>query len=69
MTKYWDPPLFSPKFYFTKMTQNGLKWILNITFKTMKFFLVDNLPPPIVKNFMEFFFLMKDSLMKRGYKG
>ena len=23
MTKYWYPPLFSPKFFFTKMTQNG----------------------------------------------
>ena len=32
------PPLFSPKFFFTKMTQNGLKWILNITLKTVKFF-------------------------------
>ena len=31
MTKYWTPPLFSPKFFFTKMTQNGLKWILNIS--------------------------------------
>ena len=31
------PPFFSPKFFFTKMTQNGLKWILNITFKTVHY--------------------------------
>ena len=39
---------------YTKMTQNGLKWILNITFKTVKFFWFD--PPPTVKNFTDFFF-------------
>ena len=38
MTKYWYPPLFFTQNFFTKMTQNGLKWILNITFKTVKFF-------------------------------
>ena len=33
MAKYWDPPpYFHPKFCLTKMTQNGLKWILNTTF-------------------------------------
>ena len=44
MTKYWDPPLFSPKFFFTKMAQNGLKWILNMTLKTVKFFIFLRLP-------------------------
>ena len=29
------PPFFSPKIFFTKMTQNGLKWILNTTLKSM----------------------------------
>ena len=32
MAKYRFPP-FSPKNIFTKMTQNGLKWILNTTLK------------------------------------
>ena len=41
MTKYWYPPLFFTQIFFTKMTQNGLKWILNITFKTVKFFWSD----------------------------
>ena len=35
---------FSPKYFFTMMTQNGLKWILNITLKTVKFFIFE--PPP-----------------------
>ena len=35
------------------MTQNGLKWILNITLKTMEIFIFD--PPPTVKNFTDFF--------------
>ena len=37
MAKYWDPP---PIFYqqmFTKMTQNGLEWILNTTLKSVIF--------------------------------
>ena len=55
MTKYWDPPFFSPKIFFTKMTQNGLKWILNITFKTVKFFGFDH-PPPNGEKFHGFFF-------------
>ena len=39
MAKYGTPPpLFSPKFFFTKMTQNGLKWILNATLKNVTFF-------------------------------
>ena len=37
MAKYWDPPHFHPKFFLTKMTQNGLKWILNTTLKNVKF--------------------------------
>ena len=43
MTNYWDPPFFSPKF-FTKMTQNGLRWILNITLKTVNFFIFEGFP-------------------------
>ena len=31
------PPHFSPKFFFSKMTQNGLKWILNTTCKNVTF--------------------------------
>ena len=31
------PPLFSPKIFFNKMTQNGLKWILNATLKSVTF--------------------------------
>ena len=31
------PPVFSPEIFFTKMTQNGLKWILNTTFKNVTF--------------------------------
>ena len=34
------PPLFSPKLFFTKITQNGLKWILNITLKTVNFYII-----------------------------
>ena len=37
MAKYWDPPHFHPKFFLTKMTQNGLKWILNTTLKIVTF--------------------------------
>ena len=37
MAKYGTPPFFSPKIFFTKMTQNGLKWILNTTLKSMEF--------------------------------
>ena len=47
MTKNWDPPFFSPKLIFTRM-------ILNITFKSVKFFIYD--PPPTVKKFTDFFF-------------
>ena len=32
--KNWGPP---KKLFFTKMNLNGLKWILNITLKTVKF--------------------------------
>ena len=35
--KVWDPPIFSPENFFTKMTQNDLKWILNTTFKNVTF--------------------------------
>ena len=31
------PPPLSPKFCFTKITQNGLKWILNATLKSVIF--------------------------------
>ena len=31
------PPIFSPEIFFTKMTQNGLKWILNTTLKSVTF--------------------------------
>ena len=34
MAKYWGTPHFSPKIFFSKMTQNGLEWILNTTFVT-----------------------------------
>ena len=60
MAKYGTPPFFSPKIFFTKMTQNGLKWILNTTLKSMKFCEPD--PSPGMKNFI-FFFKMKASLM------
>ena len=51
------PPVFSPNIFFTKMTQNGLKWILNITFKTVTFFLFDPNPsPPKEEKFHGFFF-------------
>ena len=33
----WDPPIFSPENFFTKLTQNGLKWILNTTLKNVTF--------------------------------
>ena len=59
MTKYWYPPLFSPKFIFTKTTQNGLKWILNITFKTLCFI---NLKYKFLK---EFFTLLRIVEMDR----
>ena len=31
------PPHFHPKFFLTKLTQNGLKWILNTTLKSVTF--------------------------------
>ena len=31
------PPHFSPNFFFPKMTQNGLKWILNTTLVNVTF--------------------------------
>ena len=38
MAKYeTPPPFFSPEIFFTKMTQNGLKWILNTTLKNVTF--------------------------------
>ena len=64
MTKYWYPPLFFTQNFFTKMTQNGLKWILNITFKTVKFFWFD--PPPTVKNFTDFFFFFNEGFPKKA---
>ena len=39
------PPFFSPKIFFTKMTQNGLKWILNTTLK--KYGILSVRPPPL----------------------
>ena len=53
MTKYGTPPIFSPENFFTKMTQNGLKWILNTTFGNVTFCRRD--PPPIV-TFVTIFF-------------
>ena len=53
MAKYGTPPLFSPKIFFTKMTQNGLKWILNTTLKSMKFCRPG--PPPRYEKFHTFF--------------
>ena len=50
------PPFFSPKIFFTKMTQNGLKWILNTTLKSMKFCRPGPPSPPGMKNFILFFF-------------
>ena len=47
------------------MTQNGLKWILNITFKTVKFFWFDPSPPNSEKFHGFFFFLMKASLIDK----
>ena len=44
MAKYGTPPLFHLKFFFTKMTQNGLKWILSTTLKSVTFGRRD-LPP------------------------
>ena len=62
MAKYGTPPLFSPKIFFTKMTQNGLKWILNTTLKSMEFCRSD--PPPGMENSILFFsFFLKASLI------
>ena len=45
MAKYRTaPPFFHPNFFFTKMTQNGLKWILNTTLKIVTFFFLENFP-------------------------
>ena len=46
------PPLFSPKICLP-MTQNGLKWILNTTSKSMEFCRSD---PPWYGKFHTFFF-------------
>ena len=54
MAKYGTPPFFSPKIFFTKMTQNGLKWILNTTLKSMEFCRSD--PPPWYGKFHTFYF-------------
>ena len=61
MTKYWDPPT---QIFFNKMTQNGQKWNLNITLKTVKFFIFDP-PPPNGEKFNGFFFFLKASLITR----
>ena len=37
MAKYGTSLIFSPEIFFTKMTQNGLKWILNTTFENVTF--------------------------------
>ena len=42
------PPTFFTKIFFTKMSQNGLKRILNTTLKSVKF--CHPGPPPGVKN-------------------
>ena len=60
MAKYWDPPIFSPEIFFTKMTQNSLKWILNTTLKILTF--VGRTPQQMLQFF--FFFLMKAFLRK-----
>ena len=46
------------------MTQNSLKWILNITLKTVNFLFLT--PPPMVKNFTDYFFF-KASLSCLGF--
>ena len=56
MTKYGTPPIFSPEIFFTKMTQNGLKWILNTTFKNVTFCRRGNV------TFVTIFFFLKASL-------
>ena len=65
------PPHFSPKFFFSKMTQNGLKWILNTTLVNVTFvtscldhhwgtFAKKNfLPPRKVKTLVKFFRIAK----------
>ena len=58
MAKYLDPPHFHPKFYLTKMTQNGLKWILNTTLKIVTFCRRD--PPPPIVTFVTIFFFFNE---------
>ena len=59
MAKYGTPPFFSPKIFFTKMTQNGLKWILNTTLKSMEFCRSDPPPPRDGKIHTFFFFFFE----------
>ena len=47
-----EPKIFSPKIVFPKMTQNGLKWILNATLYNVTFWPAR---PPLV-TFVKFFF-------------
>ena len=47
MAKYGTPPHFSPKI---QMTQNGLKWILNTTSKSMEFCRSDAVVMSLVNN-------------------
>ena len=60
MAKYWDPPIFSPEFFFTKMTQNGLKWILNTTLKIVTFCRRDPPPSPPIVTFVTIFFFFNE---------
>ena len=68
MTKYWTPPTFFTQNFFTKITQNGLKWILNITLKTVKFFLFLTPPPLTVKNFTVFLNIFFEGFPKERVK-
>ena len=45
MAKYGGTPHFSPKIFFCKMTQNGLKWILNTTLENVTFWPARPSPP------------------------
>ena len=59
MAKYWGTPPFFTQIFVSKMTQSGLKWILNTTCKNMTFWRPDPLPQyDICHNF----FFLKASL-------
>ena len=65
LTKYLDPHPFFTQFFFTKMTQNGLKWILNTTLKNVTFCRRDTPPPPPnVEKIHGFFFFFNEGFPK-----